>query len=71
MRISLIWPAAKLLISSSIDCKSALSLFTDMQPSTDFALIAPNQCIKVDNSTQMMTEVDLDIQAPARGNPGT
>ena len=32
---------------------------------------APNQCIKVENSTQMITEVDLDIQTAARGNPGT
>ena len=32
---------------------------------------APNQWVKVDNSTQMITEEDLDIQAAARGKPGT
>ena len=71
MRTSLVWPAAKLLMFCRIDCKSVLSLFTEMQPSTDFAHRAPNQCIKVDNSKQMIMEVDLDIQAAVRGNPGT
>ena len=36
-----------------------------MQSSTDFVLR------KVDNSTQIIMEVDLNIQAAARGNPGT
>ena len=48
-----------------------MSLFTEMQPSADFALMSTQSIIKVDNSTQMVTEVDLDIQAAARGNPGT
>ena len=71
MRISLVWPAAKLVMFCRIDSKSVLSLFTEMQLSTDFAHRAHNQCIKVDNSTQMITEVDLDIQAAARGNATT
>ena len=32
---------------------------------------APYQWFKVDNSTQMITEEDLHIQAAARGKPGT
>ena len=49
-------------------CKSVfkvLSFSTEMQSSTDFVLR------KVDNSTQIIMEVDLNIQAAARGNPGT
>ena len=48
-----------------------LSLSTDMQSSTDLYWWAPNQCIKLDNSTQIITDADLDIQAAERGNPGT
>ena len=49
-------------------CKSVfkvLSFSTEMRSSTDFVLR------KVDNSTQIIMEVDLNIQAAARGNPGT
>ena len=56
-----------------IDSKSVftvLSLSTDMQSSTDLYWWAPNQCIKLGNSTQMITNVDLNIQAAERGNPG-
>ena len=74
MRIGLAWPAANLLMSCRIDCKSVfkvMSFSTEMLSSTDFALMSTQSCIKVDNSTQMITEVDLDIQAAARGNRGT
>ena len=43
VRIRLVWPAAKLLMFCTIDCKSVfkvLSLFTEMQSSTDFALMS-------------------------------
>ena len=41
-----------------------LSFSTEMQSSTDFALINT----KVNNSTQMITEVNRDTKAAARGN---
>ena len=70
VRISLVWPAANVLMFCRIDCKSsvfkALSLSTEMQSSTDLYWWAPNQCIKLENSTQMITDVDLDIQAAER-----
>ena len=43
VRIRLVWPTAKLLMFCRIDCKSVfkvLSLFTEMQYSTDFALMS-------------------------------
>ena len=50
-----------------------LQLYLKETPAQVFSreFCAPNQCIKVDNSTQMITEVDLDIQRAARGNLGT
>ena len=72
VRISLVWSTTNLLMFCRIDCKSVfkvLSLSTEMQSSTDLYWWALNQCIKLGNSTQMITEVDLDIQANAGGNP--
>ena len=43
VRIGLVWPAANLLMFCRIDCKSVfkvLSLFTEMQSSTDLALMS-------------------------------
>ena len=43
VRIGLVWPATNLLMFCRIDCKSVfkvLSLFTEMQSSTDLALMS-------------------------------
>ena len=55
-------------MSCKIHCYSVfkvLSFSTEIQSSPDFALIST----KVNNLTQMITEVNRDIQAAARGNP--
>ena len=63
VRIGLVWPAANLLRYWVFSLRCSLQLILHWW--------APNQCSKVDNSTQMITEVDLDTQAAAKGNPGT
>ena len=53
-----------------IDCKSVfevLSLSTEMHFSIDLALMS-NTKQHVDNTTQMITKVDHDIQTAARRN---
>ena len=54
------------------DCKSVfnvLSLSTEMQFSIDFAVMnSQPQRIKVDDTTQTITEVYLDVQTAVRGN---
>ena len=65
MRIGVFWPAAKLLFPK-IYCKSVfkvLSRSTEMQHDEHLT--------KVDNTTQMITEIYFDIQTAARGNTGT
>ena len=54
------------------DCKSVfkvLSLSTEIQFSTDLALMNTQpRRIKVDDATQMITEVYIDVQTAVRGN---
>ena len=74
MRIDLVWPAANLFLFCRIDCKSVFKVFspsTEMQSSNDLALMNTQSITKVDDSTQMITEVDLTIKAAARVNPRT
>ena len=66
MRIGVFWPAAKLLMFPKIYCKSVfkvLSRSTEMQHDEHLT--------KVDNTTQMITEIYFDIQTAARENTGT
>ena len=66
VRIGVFWPAAKLLMFPKIYCKSVykvLSRSTEMQHDEHLT--------KVDNTTQMITEIYFDIQTAARGNTGT
>ena len=74
VRIHLVWPAANLFMFCRIDCKSVFKVFslsTEIQSSTDLAQMNTQSITKVDGSTQMITEVDLTIEAAARVNPGT
>ena len=74
MKIDLVWPAANLFMFCRIDCKSVFKVFspsTEMQSSNDLALMNTQSITKVDDSTQMITEVDLTIKAAARVNPRT
>ena len=54
------------------DCKSVfkvLSLSAEIQFSTDLALMNTQpRRIKVDDATQMITEVYIDVQTAVRGN---
>ena len=72
MRIDLVYPAVNFLMFCRSDCKSVfkvLDLSTEMQFSTDLALMNTQpQRIKVDDATQMITEVYLDVQTAVRGN---
>ena len=64
MRIGIVWPDANLLMFCRTDFKlvfKVLSLSTKMQFSTDLARMSSQPRITVDNETQMITEVDLDI----------
>ena len=72
MRIDLVSPAENFLMFCRSDCKSVfnvLSLSTEMQFSTDLAQMNTQpQRVKVDDATQMITEVYLDVQTAVRGN---
>ena len=70
VRIGLVWPAANFLMLCRIDCKSVfkvLSLSTEMQFSTDLALMNTKPQ-RIDDPTQIITEVYLDVQTALRGN---
>ena len=64
-------PAANLLVFCKIDCKSVfkvLSLSNEMHDEMILDWWTPNERIKVDDATQMITEVYLDVQTAVRGN---
>ena len=67
VRISLVWRAANLPMFCIVVCNSVFEVLR-----CSFPLIlhwwAPNQRTNVDNAMQVITEVYLDIQIPARGN---
>ena len=70
VRTGLVWRAANLLMFCIIVCKSVFEVLR-----RSFQLIlhwwALNQRTNVDNIIQVIKEVYLDIQTPARGNIGT
>ena len=72
VRIDLVEAVAIFFMFCRTDCYSLfkiLSLSTEIQFSTDLAQMNTQpQCIKVDDATQMITEVYLDVQKAVRGN---
>ena len=60
LKIDFVWTAANLLMLCRTDCSKSifkvLSLFTEMQFSSDFALMS-DRLTQVDNATQRITEV--------------
>ena len=66
--------SCNLLMFCRTDCKSVYKVWVfELRCSFQMILhwLKPNQSIKVDDATQIITELYFDIQTPARGNTGT